>query len=73
MEIVMPYLDGIGATQCIRKACPQTIVIGLTGHFSPPTYTAMRTAGAAAFVCKNQLLSIHETIMTALGKDIEWD
>jgi DNA-binding NarL/FixJ family response regulator len=73
MDIGLPYLDGIEATHCIKKACPQTVVICLTGHFSPPKYSAMRTAGAAAFVCKNQVLAIHETIMYALGQWTTWE
>jgi len=73
MDIGLPYLDGIEATHCIKKACPQTVVICLTGHFSPPKYSAMRTAGAAAFVCKNQVLAIHETIMHALGQWTTWE
>ncbi len=68
MDIRLPHLDGIGATHCIKSMCPQTVIICLTGHFSPEMYTAMRTAGAAAFVCKNQVLAIHEMIMCALGK-----
>jgi DNA-binding NarL/FixJ family response regulator len=73
MDIGLPYLDGIEATQCIKKACPQTVVICLTGHFLPPPYRAMRTAGAAAFVSKNQVLKIHQTIMYALGQWTTWE
>lgn len=73
MDVGLPYLDGIEATQCIKKACPQTVIICLTGHFSPPKYSAMRTAGAAAFVCKNQVLAIHETIMYTLGQWTSWE
>jgi DNA-binding NarL/FixJ family response regulator len=73
MDVALPYLDGIEATHCIKKACPDTVVICLTGHFSPPKYSAMRTAGAAAFVCKNQVLAIHETIMYALGQWTRWE
>jgi DNA-binding NarL/FixJ family response regulator len=68
MDIALPHLDGIGATHCIKSMCPRTVVICLTGHFSPESYTAMRTAGASAFVCKNQVLAIHDMIMGALGK-----
>jgi DNA-binding NarL/FixJ family response regulator len=73
MDIGLPYLDGIEATHCIKKACPETVIICLTGHFSPPKYSAMRTAGAAAFVCKNQVLAIHEMIMYALGQWTTWE
>ena len=73
MDIGLPYLDGIEATHCIRRACPHKVIICLTGHFSPPKYSAMKTAGAAAFVCKNQVLAIHETIMYALGQWTMWE
>jgi DNA-binding NarL/FixJ family response regulator len=73
MDVALPYLDGIEATQCIKKACPETVVICLTGDFSPPKYSAMRMAGAAAFVCKNQVLAIHETIIYALGQITSWE
>lgn len=67
MDIALPHLDGIQATHRIRKACPRTIIIGMSGHYAPPVYTAMRTAGAAAFVCKNQVLAIHDMILHILG------
>jgi two-component system, NarL family, response regulator LiaR len=73
MDIGLPYLDGVEATQRIKKACPETVVICLTGHFSPPRYSAMRTAGAAAFVCKNQVLAIHEMILCTLGQWTNWE
>ena len=73
MDVALPYLDGIEATQCIKRACPETVIICLTGDFSPPKYSAMRTAGAAAFVCKNQVLAIHETILSALGQWTTWE
>jgi DNA-binding NarL/FixJ family response regulator len=72
MDIGLPYLDGVEATQCIRTSCPETVVICLTGHFSPPRYSAMRTAGAAAFVCKNQVLAIHDMILSTLGQWTSW-
>jgi|SRR5689334_10131154 DNA-binding NarL/FixJ family response regulator len=68
MDIALPYLDGIEATHCIKSMCPRTVVVCLTGDFSPTKYSAMRTAGAAAFVCKSQVLAIHDMIMYALGK-----
>lgn len=67
MDVALPYLDGIEATHYIKKICPRTVIIGLAGHFAPRTYNAMRTAGAAAFMCKNQVLAVHDTIMFALG------
>src|SRR6476660_10201632 len=32
MDIGLPSLDGVEATHCIKKACPQTVIICLTGH-----------------------------------------
>jgi len=71
MDVGLPSLDGVEATYAIKQVCPKTVVIGITGHFSPPVYTAMRTAGAAAFVCKNEVLGIHKTILCALGQWFE--
>lgn len=68
MDIALPYLDGIEATRLIRKECPRTHIVGISGHYAPEVYNAMRTAGAAAFICKNQVLAIRETIMLALGQ-----
>ena len=68
MDFNLPYLDGTEATHCIKSVCPRTAVICVTGDFSPQKYSAMRTAGAAAFVCKSHMLAIHDMIMYALGK-----
>jgi CheY-like chemotaxis protein len=66
MGVNIPSLDGIEATYSIKQTCPQTLVIGLTDNFNPAVYSAMRTAGAAAFVCKGEVLGIHEMILYAL-------
>ena len=66
MDVNLPALDGIEATYSIKQTCPRTVVIGLTDHFKPAMYSAMRTAGAAAFVCKGEFLNIHELILYAL-------
>src|ERR1044072_3384547 len=29
MDVALPYLDGIEATHCIKKACPETVIICL--------------------------------------------
>jgi DNA-binding NarL/FixJ family response regulator len=70
MDVNLPSLDGIQATYAIKKTCPRTVIIGVTGHFTPTVYTAMRTAGAAAFVSKCELLGIHETILGTLEHSI---
>ncbi len=67
MDVALPHLDGIEATHRIKKISPRTVIIGISGSYLAPVYTAMRTAGAAAFVCKDQVLTIHDTILFALG------
>lgn len=67
MDINLPSLDGIQATYAIKENSPHTLIIALTGHFTPTLYSAMRMAGAAAFVCKREVLGIHEMILSAMG------
>lgn len=67
MDIALPYLNGIESTQRIKKALPQTVIIGISGNYIPQVYNAMRTAGAVSFMCKDQVLTIHDTIVHALG------
>lgn len=66
MDVALPYLDGIQATHRIRKACPKTVIIGITGEYAAPTHNAMRAAGAAALVSKDHVMGIHDTILMAL-------
>ena len=66
MDVALPHLDGIQATHHIRKACPKTVIIGITGEYAAPTHNAMRAAGAAALVSKDHVMGIHDTILTAL-------
>lgn len=67
MDIALPYVNGIEATQRIKKALPQTVIIGISGNYMPQVYNAMRTAGAVCFMCKDQVLTLHDTILHALG------
>ena len=66
MDANLPFPDGVEATYSMKQTNPGTVVIGLTENFNPAIYSAMRTAGAAAFVCKGELLNIHEMILYAL-------
>ena len=70
MDIALPYVNGIEATQRIKKALPKTVVIGISGNYMPQIYNAMRTAGAVCFMCKDQVLTVHDTIIHALAM---WD
>jgi DNA-binding NarL/FixJ family response regulator len=66
LDVALPYLDGIQATHRIRKACPKTVIIGITGEYAAPVHNAMRAAGAAALVSKDHVMGIHDTIIMAL-------
>jgi DNA-binding NarL/FixJ family response regulator len=67
IDVNLPGLDGIQTTYAMRETCPETVVIGLAEQFTPLIYSAMRTAGAAAFVCKRDVFGIHETILCTLS------
>jgi DNA-binding NarL/FixJ family response regulator len=66
MDVNLPLLDGVHATCAIIETCPNSVVIGMSEHFTPSAYSAMRTAGAAAFASKSELLGLHQTILNAL-------
>src|SRR5215217_6035667 len=67
MDIALPYVNGIEATRNIKKVLPHTTVVGMPGNYTPQVYSAMRTAGAVSFMCKEQVLAIHDTIINALS------
>lgn len=46
MDVTMPHMNGIDATQRIRQAFPGALVIGLSMHDGGPMAQAMRDAGA---------------------------
>jgi CheY-like chemotaxis protein len=52
MDLTMPRLDGIQATQALRKIAPNTAVVMLTLHSDETTRALAEAAGAAAFVAK---------------------
>ncbi len=53
MDVAMPRMDGIAATQAIHAEFPEMIVIGLSMHAASERGDAMRKAGAAAYVSKS--------------------
>lgn len=52
MDISMPVMDGVAATQVISSELPGIAVIGLSMHEDPVMESAMRAAGAVDFVTK---------------------
>lgn len=55
MDIEMPVMDGIEATETIRHVVPATRVIMLTGSAATQDVSRARQAGAAAYVTKDQI------------------
>ncbi len=56
MDVEMPRLDGIGATRQIVTECPDIRIVGLSTHRSNVYVKAMLTAGASAYVLKDDML-----------------
>lgn len=54
MDVAMPILDGIEATQWTRERCPQTRIIGLSIFDRGEVERQMREAGAIAYVPKSE-------------------
>ena len=53
IDVEMPQMDGIKATQEIHLNCPHCFVIILSINDNPVLLTLAQNAGAAAFVCKS--------------------
>jgi DNA-binding NarL/FixJ family response regulator len=75
IDIMMPQMDGLEATQQIKRAWPKTKVIVVTGFTQEAYRTAASERGADAFVAKydmsTALLSLIHKLMrgTAAGPD----
>jgi DNA-binding NarL/FixJ family response regulator len=53
MDVRMPMLDGIAATQAIKRECPATAILLLTIHENLCCLLEALRAGASGFVLKN--------------------
>jgi DNA-binding NarL/FixJ family response regulator len=63
IDIQLPRMTGIEATTLIKRQGPSTTIIGLTAGASDSTEMAMRAAGAATVLSKEDLL---ETLYPAI-------
>lgn len=66
MDVRMPRLDGIAATQAICALDPAAKVIVLTDYADEALACAASAAGALAFVPKDKLLDISSHVARAL-------
>ena len=62
MDIEMPIMDGITATQQIIAADPSARIIILTNHDHLSLREAARVAGACCYALKENLLALRELI-----------
>ncbi len=53
MDLIMPRMDGVVATQKIREACPQTQVVALTSFSDEEHIQAVLQAGAIGYLMKD--------------------
>ena len=68
MDVNMPKMDGVEATRHITSTCPNVVVIGLSVHNSPHVQTAMKEAGAAAYLTKDAAPEqLYQAILAAHG------
>jgi PAS domain S-box-containing protein len=72
MDINLPRLNGIDATRRIKKEAPNTVVIGLSVHYSSQTHAAVIEAGASAVLSKEQATEdLYRTITRFLKDPVE--
>jgi DNA-binding NarL/FixJ family response regulator len=55
MDVELPGMDGIAATEILRKSWPGTQVVMLSLHDDEATQARARAAGASAFVPKHRM------------------
>jgi DNA-binding NarL/FixJ family response regulator len=69
MDIAMPVLDGIAATEAINAHAPDTRVVVLTGSDAPEDISRARAAGATGYVTKDQVAGdLVRAILVAVGR-----
>jgi two-component system nitrate/nitrite response regulator NarL len=52
MDLSMPDMNGLAATQAIKRGCPQTAIVALTRHDDAAFVEELKKAGASAYVLK---------------------
>jgi len=62
MDIAMKDLDGISATRKIKAAYPDAKIIIVTGYDDPRLRAAAQSAGACAYVHKENLLELRQIL-----------
>jgi CheY-like chemotaxis protein len=68
MDLAMPGADGFVATRMIRSAHPDAKIIIVTSHDGPAMRETARTAGACAFVLKEDISTLRSIIVERIGR-----
>jgi CheY-like chemotaxis protein len=66
MDIQMPNVDGITATQNIKNSFPDANICVITDHSDQKTIDAAYKAGANDFVLKENLFSVSQILRSGL-------
>jgi DNA-binding NarL/FixJ family response regulator len=68
MDITMPEMDGLEATEIIKKECPEIPVVILSSNRAEDCEADALEAGAAAYVVKGATVcELEATLQKALG------
>ena len=71
MDYRLPGLDGVQATEAVRRSCPEVAVVCLTGAADDLETDALLAAGAVACLSKDRELDeIVGAIHRAAGRDL---
>lgn len=63
MDLAMPGLDGLATTRLIRSQYPEAKIIIVTSHDGDAMRETARTAGACAFVLKEDISTLRSIIL----------
>ena len=71
LDITLPTMSGIQATELMKRRSPGTAIIGLTAGVQGHTEQAMLTAGAVAIINKAEVFdALYPTILQAVRRQV---
>ena len=68
MDVSMPVVNGLAATQRISMELPKTRIVGLSMHPSSDMARSMEVAGATAYLSKDETLSALVEVIRLVAK-----
>jgi len=71
LDITLPTMSGIQATELMKRRSPRTAIIGLTAGVQGHTEQAMLAAGAVAIINKAEVFdALYPTILQAVRRQV---